>query len=132
MKRIILFLIVLFVQQIVSAQAPMSVVNKTVPIPFEKVENQPIFPGGNNEFTKFIGKNFRVPDVEDFSGGILKVSFVIEVNGSIGDIKIINDLGHGTGDEIKRVLSLCPKWTPGDQDGKPARVLFTLPVTIRN
>lgn len=132
MKKLLIVAIVLFVTQISLGQAPMSVVNKTVAIPFEKVENQPIFPGGNNEFIKFIGKNFRVPDVEDFSGGVLKVSFVIETNGLIGEIKIINDLGHGTAEEIKRVLSLCPKWTPGDQDGKPARVLFTLPVTIRN
>lgn len=131
MKRIILFMIVLFVQQIVSAQTPMSVVSKTAAIPFEAVENQPIFPGGNNEFMKFIGKNFKAPEVEDLKG-ILKVSFVIETNGSIGEIKIINDLGHGTAEEIKRVLSLCPKWTPGDHEGKATRVLFTLPITIRN
>lgn len=131
MKKILLIAIVLFVTQISLAQAPMSVVSKSAAIPFETVENKPIFPGGNNEFIKFVGKNFRTPDVEDLSG-ILKVSFVIETNGSIGDVKIINDLGHGTANEIKRVLSISPKWTPGDQDGKPVRVLFTLPVTIRN
>ncbi len=131
MKNLLILVITLFVSQISVAQSPMSVVNKTAAIPFETVENQPIFPGGNNEFIKFVGKNFRVPEVEDLKG-ILKVTFVIETNGSISDIKIINDLGHGTAEEIKRVLSLSPKWTPGDQEGKPARVLFTLPVTIRN
>ena len=131
MKKLLLIAMVLFVTQISLAQAPMSTVSKSAAIPFETVENQPIFPGGNNEFMKFVGKNFRVPEVEDLKG-VLKVTFVIETNGSISDIKIINDLGHGTAEEIKRVLSLSPKWTPGDQEGKPARVLFTLPVTIRN
>lgn len=131
MKKLLLIAMVLFVTQISLAQAPMSIVSKSAAIPFETVENQPIFPGGNNEFMKFVGKNFRVPEVEDLKG-VLKVTFVIETNGSISDIKIINDLGHGTAEEIKRVLSLSPKWTPGDQEGKPARVLFTLPVTIRN
>lgn len=131
MKRILILIVTFFVTQISLAQAPMSVVNKTAAIPFETVENQPIFPGGNNEFIKFVGKNFKSPQIEDFSG-VLKVSFVVEVNGTIGDIKIINDLGHGTADEIRRVLALSPKWSPGDQDGKPVRVLFTLPITIRN
>ncbi len=131
MKKLLIIAVILFAAQISLAQAPMSIVSKSAAIPFETVENQPIFPGGNNEFMKFVGKNFRAPQIEDFSG-VLRVSFVIEVNGSIGDIKIINDLGHGTAEEIKRVLSLCPKWTPGDQDGKPVRVVFTLPITIKN
>lgn len=131
MKKLLVIAVILFAAQISLAQAPMSIVSKSAAIPFETVENQPIFPGGNNEFMKFVGKNFRAPQIEDFSG-VLRVSFVIEVNGSIGDIKIINDLGHGTAEEIKRVLSLCPKWTPGDQDGKPVRVVFTLPITIKN
>ena len=46
-------------------------------------------------------------------------------------LKIINDLGFGTAQEIKRILALAPKWTPGDQDGKAVRVLYTLPVNIR-
>lgn len=131
MKKLLILIVTFFVTQISLAQTPMSVVNKTAAIPFETVENQPIFPGGNNEFIKFVGKNFRAPQIEDFKG-VLKVSFVIETNGSIADIKIINDLGHGTADEIRRVLALSPKWTPGDHEGKPARVLFTLPITIRN
>lgn len=131
MKKLLILIVTFFVAQISLAQSPMSVVNKTAVIPFENVENQPMFPGGNNEFIKFVGKNFRVPEVEDLRG-VLKVTFVIETNGSISDVKVVNDLGHGTAEEIKRVLSLSPKWTAGDHEGKPARVLFTLPITIRN
>lgn len=128
MKKIIFLLLAFFAIQSNYAQASLSAIT---PIPFEIVENQPIFPGGNNEFIKFVGKNFKTPEDENFSGGILKVTFVIETNGTISDIKIINDLGSGTATEIKRVLSLCPKWTPGDQEGKTVRVIYTLPINIR-
>ncbi|WP_428224476.1 energy transducer TonB [Flavobacterium sp.] len=130
MKKMLLF-VLLWVSQVVLAQAPLNVALKSAPIPFEQVENQPIFPGGNDMFMKFVGKNFQAPSDENFSGGVLKVTFVIEANGSVSDIKVINDLGHGTAQEITRVLQSSPKWTPGDQDGKTVRVLYTLPVTIR-
>lgn len=130
MKKI-LFLIAFLAAQMGFAQTSMSATAKAAPIPYESVENQPLYPGGINEFMKFIGKNFQAPSDENFSGGIMKVSFVIEANGSISDIKVLNDLGHGTAQEITRVLQSCPKWTPADHEGKPVRVLFTLPVTIR-
>lgn len=109
----------------------MSVMDKQAPIPYEVVENQPLYPGGINEFIKFIGKNYRVPEVEGLNG-VVKVSFVIETNGSVTDVKIVNDLGYGSGEEAKRVVQMSPKWTPGDQEGKAVRVLYTLPIKIRN
>ena len=120
-----------FATQFVSAQAPLNVINKSAPVSYDNVENRPMYPGGMNEFIKFVGKNFKAPDVEGLSG-VMKVSFVIETNGSVSDIKIENDLGHGSAEEAKRVIMKLPKWTPGDQDGKPVRVLYTLPITIRN
>lgn len=131
MKKKLLLIVTFCLAQFVFAQAPMGAAGKGIPIPFENVENQPLFPGGLNEFIRYIGKNFRAPEVEGLSG-VLKVSFVIETNGTVDDIKIVNDLGHGSGDEAKRVLKASPKWTPGDHGGKPVRVVFTLPITIRN
>lgn len=117
-----------FAFQANQAQASLNAIK---PIPFEIVESQPLFPGGINEFMKFVGKNFKAPEDENFSGGILKVTFVIDTDGTIGDVKIINDLGYNTASEIKRVLSLSPKWFPGEQAGKIVRVIYTLPVNIR-
>lgn len=131
MKKNLLLFIAFFAMQYSFAQAPISVV-KGMPVPFETVETQPSFPGGVNEFIKFIGKNFRAPEEEDGPSGVLKVSFVIEINGSIGEIKIINDLGSGTAEEAKRVLLTSPRWLPGNEGGKPVRVLFVLPITLRN
>ncbi|MEO8516987.1 MAG: energy transducer TonB [Flavobacterium sp.] len=131
MKKNLLLFIALFAMQHILAQAPISVV-KGMPIPFETVETQPSFPGGVNEFIKFVGKNFRAPEEEDSPSGILKVSFVIDTYGNVGEIKIIDDLGSGTADEAKRVLLTSPKWKPGSEGGKPVRVLFVLPITLRN
>lgn len=131
MKKIAFLIIAFFAIQAMHAQASLSSISKSTPISFESVENQPQFPGGLNEFIKFVGKNFRAPEVEGLNG-VLKMSFVIETNGSISDVQVVNDLGHGTAEEAKRVLLLSPKWTPGDQDGKSVRVVYTLPITIRN
>ena len=88
------------------------------------------FSGGLNNFVKFVSENYRQPEVEGGLFGKVIVSFVIEIDGSLVDIKVIKDLGFGTGKEAIRVLNLCPKWTPAVLDGKPVRSEFTLPIKI--
>lgn len=93
------------------------------------LEQKPEYPGGIELFYRCIGKNYRVPKQDDLRGKIF-MSFVIETDGSLTDIKIIRDIGYGTGPEAKRVLKLCNKWIPGTKDGKPVRVLYSLPINI--
>ncbi|MGE4348010.1 MAG: energy transducer TonB, partial [Flavobacteriaceae bacterium] len=54
----------------------------------------------------------------------------VETDGSLTDIKVIRDLGYGTGAEAVRVLKKSKKWKPGTQNGKPVRVKYTLPISI--
>lgn len=94
----------------------------------------PEFPGGMVEFYKFIGKNFKMPaeaSKNKIEGKVL-MEFMVEKDGSLSEIKIIKDLGNGLGDEATRVLKLSPKWNPATQDGKPVRVTYALPITIKN
>lgn len=95
------------------------------------VEKRPDFPGGMQAFYDFIGKNYKTPDVKGLNGKIF-IQFVIEVDGSLTDIKSLRDIGHGTGEEGIRVLKLCPKWIPGEDQGKKVRVQYSLPIAIRN
>ena len=95
------------------------------------IEVKPDFPGGLEKFYKFVGKNFQVPDEEGLKGKIF-VTFVVEKDGSLTDIKVIRDIGYGTGKEAIRVLKSCPKWVPGEQNGKKVRVLYSLPITIQS
>jgi protein TonB len=95
------------------------------------IEVKPDFPGGLEKFYKFVGKNFQVPEEEGLKGKIF-VTFVVEKDGSLTDIKVIRDIGYGTGKEAIRVLKSCPKWNPGEQNGKKVRVLYSLPISIQS
>ncbi|HCF04061.1 MAG: hypothetical protein RLZZ529_738 [Bacteroidota bacterium] len=95
------------------------------------IEVKPDFPGGMEKFYKFVGNNYQTPE-EDGLKGKVYVTFVVEKDGSLTDIKVIRDIGYGTGKEAIRVLNKCPKWTPGEQNGKKVRVLYSLPITIQS
>jgi periplasmic protein TonB len=128
MKKILSLVLCLAISSIL-AQAPMSIV-KSIPISYDKVEIKPSFPGGKNAFLNFIAKNFHAPEEEGLSG-VVKVSFIIETNGSISEIKTISDIGSGSGKEAERVLLQCPKWVAGEEQGKSVRVIYVLPITVQ-
>ena len=92
---------------------------------------KPSFPGGMVLFYKYVGNNFKVP--ENFKGkGKIYIKFFVEKDGSLSDIEIIRDLGFGLGDEAVRVIKESPKWIPGLENGKPARMLYSLPILIES
>ncbi|KOP37737.1 energy transducer TonB [Flavobacterium sp. WLB] len=95
------------------------------------IEVKPDFPGGMDKFYKFVGNNYKTPEEEGLKGKVY-VTFVVEKDGSLTDIKVLRDIGYGTGAEAIRVLKKCPKWTPGEQNGKKVRVLYSLPITIQS
>lgn len=94
------------------------------------IDVRPEFPGGLAEFYKYVGKNYKTPNVKNLKGKVF-VTFVIEKDGSLSDIKVIRDIGLGTGQEAIRVLKECPKWIPGEQNGQKVRVLYSLPISIQ-
>lgn len=94
------------------------------------LETKPEFPGGNSMFYKYVSNNFRMPKAKDFKGGKVIVSFVIEKDGSVTDIKVIRHPGFETDKETVRLLKSSPKWKPGIQNGKNVRALYTLPINL--
>ncbi len=97
---------------------------------YKGIDQIPEYPGGIELFYRCIGKNYKVPKVDHLKGKVF-MSFVIETDGSLSDIKVIRDIGYGTGFEARRVLQLCDKWRPGIKDGVPVRVLYSLPINIQ-
>jgi hypothetical protein len=94
------------------------------------IEVAPEFNGGTRAFYKFIGKNFRVPDVSGLNGKVI-IAFVVDKDGTLTDLRVLKDMGYGTGAEAIRVLKLTSgKWTPGLHKGVPVRCSYTLPITI--
>ena len=128
MKKNLLILFILFVVNFASAQATATMVDDA-PFNYADVEVRPEFPGGYNEMLAFIGKNFKLNEYEGY-GGTIKVAFVIEADGTITNVKVIKDLGEGTGAEAKRVVMMFPKWSSGEFGGKKVRVLYELPIKV--
>ena len=95
------------------------------------IEVKPDFPGGIQKFYDFIGKNYQTPEEEGLKGKVY-VTFVVEKDGSLTDIKVQRDIGYGTGKEAIRVLNKSPRWSPGEQNGKKVRCTFSLPISIQS
>ena len=130
MKKITILLLSFLIGNLVFPQDLKEKVGATVQ--YDAVEVKPLFPGGMNEFMRFVMKNYQVPEEEEGGGatGTVQVSIVIGVDGSVTQINILKDVGN-SGKEIKRVLSKCPKWTPGRQGGMNVPVEYVFPITIK-
>lgn len=94
------------------------------------IEVQPEFPGGWAKFGQYVAKNYRTPEVEQDLKGRVFVEFVVEKDGSLTDIKVVRDLGFGTGAEAIRMLKNAPRFKPGVQNGKTIRVRYSLPIML--
>ena len=77
----------------------------------------------------YLQKNLRYPSiaVENKTSGTVYLSFVVEKDGSVNDIKVLKAIGDGCEEEAIRVVKKM-KWNPGKTRGHPVRVQFTLPV----
>ena len=94
------------------------------------LEKYPEFPGGMSAFMKFLRKNLRYPEraAEAGVGGKVLVSFVVEKDGRLTDIRIVRGIGFGCDEEAARVLKKSPAWEPGIQNNRQVRVLYTIPL----
>ncbi len=95
-------------------------------------QTMPSFPGGEAKLREYIIKNFNYPDYERTHGisGTSNVSFVVEKDGSLTDIKVVKGVPKGSGCDAEgiRLVKQMPKWKPGIQGGKPVRVQMSLPI----
>jgi len=96
---------------------------------FTAVENEPSFKG---DFGAYLSKHINYPavDKENNVQGRVILTFVVEKDGSITDVKVLRSPDESLGDEATRVLKASPKWTPGIQNGRPVRVQYTIPVSF--
>jgi antitoxin component YwqK of YwqJK toxin-antitoxin module len=105
--------------------------NEGVETTYTDVEIKPTPVKGMWHFYDFIARNYETPKVEGLQGKVY-VTFIVEKDGNISDIKVIRDIGYGTGAEAIRVLSKYGYWLPGKQRGVPVRVMYSLPITIHS
>ena len=100
---------------------------------FDVVEQMPSFPGGPSALFEYLSKNIKYPVVAEENGiqGRVIVSFVVERDGSITDVRVVKSVDPSLDKEAQRVVKSMPRWIPGKQNGSAVRVKYTVPVTFR-
>lgn len=102
-------------------------------IHFRVVEEMPEFPGGMTAFMKWLTKNLKYPPEAKTQKqqGTVIVSFVVNTDGSFGNVKLVKPKHVLLDREVIRVISTMPAWKPGQDHGKPCRTLVCIPVEFK-
>jgi protein TonB len=97
---------------------------------FVFVEDQPTFPGGDEARIKYLQDNIHYPEMAKESGiqGTVYVTFVVEKDGRITNVKVLRGIGGGCDEEAVRIIKNMPKWKPGKQRGRAVRAQFNMPI----
>jgi len=127
MLRALLFSLALFSSTYSYAHSIDEVADTTTN---QQLGTQASFPGGMAEFNKFIRQNLHYPEIamENLIEGKVVVKFTVEVDGSISNIAIVEDIGAGCGKEVVRIVNLMPNWVPSRLNGEniPAEVVMPI------
>ena len=99
---------------------------------FRVVEDLPQFPGGAVELMKWLTKNLRYPPMAQQKKiqGRVVAEFIVNADGTVSDIAIVEQLYPLCDREVCRVLSMMPKWKPGIENDKPCRTKVRIPVVF--
>ena len=97
---------------------------------FVVVEEMPKFPGGDSALYMYLCMNLSYPDMarENKIEGRVFISFTVEKDGSVSNVRLLRDIGGGCGQAAVEVVKNMPRWEPGRQSGKAVRTQFTLPI----
>jgi protein TonB len=116
-----------------------TVIIKNDPIPVitpDKVEDYPDveaeFLGGYEAWKKYLLKELKYPEISLEMGqqGIVYISFVIEIDGTVSDVKILKGVSFDIDREAKRVIRNSPKWTPGRISKSNVRTRLSIPINF--
>ncbi len=96
------------------------------------LEEMPEFPGGDEALKKFIAENIKYPPeaAESCISGRVYVSFVIDTEGNVCEVKVVRGVYPALDSEAIRVVKSMPQWKPGKQRGKAVRCAYTIPVSF--
>ena len=99
------------------------------------VEQMPQLPGGggNGAIVNAIQKAVKYPPLalRNQVEGRIFVSFTVNPQGDVSDVKVVKGLGSGLDEETIRAVKTLPKFIPGKQNGRAVSVSFTVPITFK-
>ena len=101
----------------------------------EVLDVQPEFNGGKamEEFPKWVYSRLSYPDEARKAGivGRVYVQFKINGDGSVSDVSVLKGVHELLDNEVVRVVSQSPDWTPGYIKGEPVTVVYSMPVVFQ-
>lgn len=100
--------------------------SKSIPV----IDEEPQFPGGEAALLRFIAEHIRYPQsaVNDEIQGVVYLRFVVNEDGSVGDVVVDKGLQKDCDEEAIRVVKSFPRFKPAKQEGKPVKCWFSLPI----
>ena len=100
---------------------------------FGVVEESAQFPGGDEACLKWLSEHIKYPSIcrEQGVQGRVIVSFVVNKDGSIVDVKTLRSPDENLAKEAERLVKIMPKWKPARQGNKTMRSRFQLPIQFR-
>lgn len=98
-----------------------------------ELDSLPTFMGDNkNKFISYLKSRIQPPNsFEDYPIGNVKLSYIIEKNGTISKVEILKYLEDGSGKNLIGLIYNTPKWKPGYKNDKPVRVKDTISISLR-
>lgn len=96
--------------------------------------HMPSFPGGNGALMRFLSEHVVYPEeaAKNKIEGKVIVQFIIEKDGSVGEVKVARGVDKELDAEAVRVCKSLPKFSPGrNADGEPIKIWYTLPITFK-
>jgi TonB family protein len=95
-----------------------------------EVEVMPFYPGGETAMFDYLKNKLEYPEAakEEKIEGRVYVSFIVDKEGNIKDVKVLRGLGYGCDEEAARLVKNMPKWEAGKRSGKPVDVQYRIPI----
>lgn len=99
---------------------------------YDFVEEMPSYPGGDAAMMAYLQRKINYPAIARESNvqGTVYLTFIVDKQGSITDVKVKRGIGAGCEEEAIRVVKSMPTWTPGKANGRPVFVNYVLPITF--
>lgn len=97
------------------------------------VEEMPQFPGGYLALREYLQKNVIYPETAREKGiqGRVILTFVVECDGTLTNIKVVRSVDPALDKEAIRVIQNMPKWIPGKQSGEIVPYKYSFPVDFK-
>lgn len=135
MKNCLLLIPLLFCVMCGLAQPSTSTTTRDSYITFKETETEAAFPGGAPGWQQFLVQNIRfdkilplVPRTGLKWQETAVVQFIVEKDGSVSQIKVVNEVSEAVASEAIRIISHSPKWIPATQNGKKVRAYKKQPI----